>query len=235
VALHFLHVGKTGGSALKYALRDAGWPDTPFGPLVEHPHRRRWNELPPDEPVFFFVRDPIDRFLSGFTARQRRGAPRYHFRWTEAESEAFSRFSSAQELATSLESPDPDTARAAHRAMRRIRHLRSQSWTVGGPADLRPRLDRVVYIGRQETLDADWQNLQRILEVPDYIELPRDPVTANRTGDWSRDQIDDRARAALRRYYDKDYRLLDLCDDVRRRRGWVPARGLLGRLRANLR
>ena len=67
-----------------------------------------------------------------------------------------------------------------------------------------------MYIGRQETLDADWQNLQRILRVPDYIELPRDPVTANRTGDWSSDQIDDDARAALRRYYDKDYRLLEL-------------------------
>ena len=79
MAVNFLHVGKTGGTAVKWALRRAGLPDTPYGPVRVHRHTFRMRDVPPEDHVIFFVRDPIARFMSGFYSRLNKGQPRYHY------------------------------------------------------------------------------------------------------------------------------------------------------------
>jgi len=60
--LHFLHIGKTGGSAVKYAISQHSI-DSRYE-IHLHPHVVRLNDVPKGEKVFFLLRDPISRFIS---------------------------------------------------------------------------------------------------------------------------------------------------------------------------
>ena len=63
---HYLHIGKTGGTALKAALRAIDHPGTRF---LLHQHQVSLGQIHRGEPVFFFVRDPVALFaLHGATA-----------------------------------------------------------------------------------------------------------------------------------------------------------------------
>src|SRR5262245_57515857 len=96
--VHFVHIGKTGGTAIKRGLRNAGFafwrPDladeatpTPFGRIRLHHHGFRLSDVPPGDYAFFCVRDPIDRFTSAFYARLAQGRPRYDIPWNDVERE----------------------------------------------------------------------------------------------------------------------------------------------------
>jgi len=97
---HLLHIGKTGGNALKHALR----PYKTSGSLdiVFHPHSVRLSDVPVGESVLFMLRDPVDRFISGFNSRRRRGRPLNNFEWTQDEAAAFTAFPTANDLAEAL-------------------------------------------------------------------------------------------------------------------------------------
>ena len=232
MTVHFLHIGKTGGSSIKRALRDnelAYWrpearhkvPETPYGRIMLHRHRFRLEDVPPDDYVFFFVRDPIARFVSGFYSRLNKGQPLHYREWSPGERTSFEAFPTPQRLAAALAGDDAGERELAERAMRQIQHLRFMRRRLGPPDAVRARFDQIVYIGRQETLDADWRNIKSILHLPD-VELPSDPVAAHR-GDPSRDtSLDRSAVRALRDWYARDYRLVECCDEIRAERGWGP-------------
>ena len=82
MALHFLHIGKTGGSAVKEAI--AGRPG-----IALHEHGARLRDIPQGEPVFFTVREPLARYVSAFNSRLRAGRPRYDVPWSPDEAKAF--------------------------------------------------------------------------------------------------------------------------------------------------
>jgi hypothetical protein len=232
MTLHFIHVGKTGGTAIKRALREQGaayWNEreapnvrpTKYGPIQLHHHSYGLREVPADDYVFFCVRDPVSRFLSGFYSRLNKGQPRYYAEWTPAEREAFEAFPTPQQLAAALAGEDPDARLLAEQAMRRVRHLRPMTRSVGRRKALRARLEQVAYIGRQETLTADWERMKDVLGLPDEVQLPASPVRAH-VGDASLDtSLDEAAVTALREWYRRDYRLLKFSDRVRRERGWT--------------
>lgn len=69
--LHFLHIRKTGGTALKNALR--AHPVTENCVLHLHPHRIRLSDVPVGHRVMLATRDPVSRFVSGFGSRLRQG------------------------------------------------------------------------------------------------------------------------------------------------------------------
>ena len=220
--LHFIHISKTAGSAIKEAIRDAGEPATKFGKVFLHPHPRKLYELPEDHHVFFTVRDPIARFVSAFFSRLRKGQPTYFREWTAGEEEAFAVFKTPQDLAAGLASHDSETRAAADTAMKEIRQLRNRDlarW-LESPALLKRRSDHIVYIARQETLAEDWEVLREILGYPRDIALPADPKVAHR-GNKSDDRgLDETARRALVKWYARDYRILAYCDKLRRDRNW---------------
>ncbi len=119
---HLLHIGKTGGTAIKTALEHR--PQGAHYTLAVHPHRFTLADVPASEYAVFFLRDPMSRFISGFHSRKRQGAPRYHFPWSPEEAMAFGRFDTPNDLALSLSSPDPDVRLAAMDGMRSIKHVR---------------------------------------------------------------------------------------------------------------
>jgi hypothetical protein len=219
--VHFIHLSKTGGSAIKQAIRDAGEPETKFGKIFLHPHPRTLDELPEDHHVFFTVRDPIARFVSSFYSRLRKGAPKYFREWTTGEAEAFAVFQTPQALAAGLASPDREIRAKARTAMTEIRQLkRDMARWLESPALLRHRRGHIIYIARQETLAEDWELLKPILGYPSDIALPLDPKAAHRGASSDDRQLDETATRALVKWYAMDYRLLAYCEKLRRQHDW---------------
>src|SRR3954468_20142447 len=60
--VHMLHVPKTGGTAVRAALEDARLP--PGLRVLLHGHGMSLRNIPREDDVFFFLRDPVDRFVS---------------------------------------------------------------------------------------------------------------------------------------------------------------------------
>ncbi len=97
---HFLHVGKTAGMAVKVALREAT--GLANYRVVGQLHDFRLADIPETEYYFFCIRDPVDRYVSGFLYRELQGRPRFFHPWSEAEAKAFAQFPSPDALAVSL-------------------------------------------------------------------------------------------------------------------------------------
>jgi hypothetical protein len=226
--VHFIHLSKTGGSAIKQAIRDAGEPETKFGKIFLHPHPRTLDELPEDHHVFFTVRDPIARFVSSFYSRLRKGRPKYFRDWTTGEEEAFGIFKTPQALGAGLASSDHKTRAAARTAMTEIRQLRRDlaKWLYS-PALLKRRSDHIVYVARQETLAEDWELLKPILGYSSDIALPSDPKASHRGAESEDRSLDETATRALVKWYAGDYRLLAYCDKLRQERHWGSPMGEL--------
>lgn len=220
MSVHFIHIGKTGGSAIKWALRRSGAPGTPFGSLELHRHAFTIREVPADDHFFFFVRDPIARFMSGFYSRRNKGQPRYYYEWTKAERKAFQAFPTPQALAAGLAGEDPGQRARAVAAARAIRHTRPMTGFVGTPRELRRRADKLVYVGTLETLQDDWRQLREVLDVPRDLRLPKGPWRAHRQREPVDTSLDERGRRALEEWYAEDYKLVAYCEELRAERGW---------------
>jgi Sulfotransferase family len=241
MAVHFIHVGKSGGTALRHgvlAVRELRGGDTlesPWGEVYAHRgHRRRLSDTPEGDVVVFSLRDPITRFVSGFYSRLNKGAPRHFREWSEEERQSFEWFQTPVELADALAVPRGELHDRAAFAMRNIRQLKRRltHWT-GKPNYFRQNTDKVLYIARQETLDEDWEKLKELLGFPPEIMLPRDDIAAHRTS-YPRDvAISERGRLALRQWYSEDFKVLLIAEDLRK--GRRPSKLRKGRRPSKLR
>lgn len=221
MAVHFIHIPKTGGTSIKAVLRDAGRPDTAYGPLRLHKHGWTLENLRPRHHVFFCVRDPVARFVSGFHDRQRKAQPRYFFEWTEAEREAFETFATPQDLASALADDDA----AAIRAMEGIRHVNAhQHHYLGRERELSARVHQILFIARTEHLSQEWPLLSAAIGLPEGLQLPVDPVAAHRNP-LRPAPLDDRGQAAILAWYTEDVAVVRLCDAIRRERGFTAPGG----------
>jgi hypothetical protein len=215
--VHFLHVGKTGGTAIKHALRANRVTDRYLIKL--HAHCTTLMEIPPGEKVVFFLRDPITRFVSGFLSRQRQGRPRFFFPWSVDEDKAFQTFATPNELALALSWEDNDGRKHAIEAMHSIQHVSSFYWDwFQDESYFLSRLSDVFFIGFQESLCADFTDLKSKLRLPDTVALPTSDVEAHRTPDSSKVELQGEAIRNLERWYAQDYDFLHLC---REKAPWV--------------
>jgi hypothetical protein len=210
--VHLLHVGKTGGTALKAALE--GHTTDGHAIVVLHGHRVTLRDVPAGDRFMFVVRDPVERFVSAFHSRRREGRPRFEIPWNDAERTAFARFATPQELAIGLRADDAETRRAAETAMRSIRHVCTSYWDWFESASyFRSRLDDLFFVARLDSLAADFDRLRTLLGLGP-VTLPEDPVTAHRAPPGLDTRLDADARDALRRWYARDYAFVSLCDEV---------------------
>jgi len=211
--INLLHVGKTGGTAVKAALEKAVPANDAL--LRLHKHRVRLSDIPQGENVVFFLREPISRYVSGFNSRQREGRPRYYSPWSPAERIAFSRFRSADELAVSLSSWDPHVRSAAEDAMRSIQHVGASFyyWFVSDDF-FRSRSDDVIFIGFQETLNLDFDRLKHLVGLQSELTLPNDEVVAHRSPSEQDTKLSAQARTNLSRWYARDECFYRLCKEM---------------------
>ena len=220
VPVHFLHIGKTGGTALKHAIGRAQEPssaDKARLPYVVHLHRHavRLRDVPVGEKFFFFVRDPVSRFVSGFHSRQRRGQPRYSGQWSEQERDAYQRFGTPDRLASALSSTNDEERASAETAMRSIPHVRDSYWKWFGSEEyFMTRLDDLLFIGFQKHLSEDFEILKSRLRLPNDLALPDDDFHSHANPRHLDRTLGDAAVENLHKWYEEDFRFLKLCDKV---------------------
>jgi hypothetical protein len=220
MTVHFIHVGKCGGTALRFAVKQAqeetGPIESPWGPVSAQPgHKVTLADVPDGDKAVLAFRDPVSRFVSGFYSRLRKGQPRHFREWSDDERKSFDWFQTPEELADALGAGWRQRKRAEF-AMRSIRQLRRPMtrW-AGEPAFFRDNLDKVLYVARQETLDEDWERLKELLDIPRNVLLPQDDRGAHRTT-YPRDTaISERGREAIARWYAEDYELLGIAGELR--------------------
>lgn len=234
--VHMLHIGKTGGTAIKASLGECADHTrvvrSPLGRVTRasfrrttpgrslilqlYPHTYTLRHVPVGEKLFFVVRDPLARFVSGFYSRQRQGLPRVMNPWNAAEAEAFERFDTPNALASALAARDHATRSAAESAMRGITHVQSSYWDwFHDPAYFKSRLNDVLLIGFQETLDSDFEQLKSLLNLPASVRLPTDAVASHRSPPGLDRTLDPTSQAVLREWYAPDYQFLELCQSLR--------------------
>lgn len=206
---HYLHVGKTGGTAVKAALRPVATQGRYR--LDLHGHDFTLADVPSGERFFFAVRDPVSRFVSAFYSRKRRGAdPGGLHPWSPAEAEAFAEFPTANALAEQI-----DGSPSAAAAMRSIVHVRSHYSTwFGPPGELLTRRSDLLFVLRQEHLDADFARLVDRLGLAGRAALPTDDPRAHRGPRDVDRTLSDRAVGNLREWYADDIRFVELCESL---------------------
>jgi len=216
--VHFLHIGKTGGSAIKYALK--GNTKNSKYVIKLHNHETYMNMIPDGEKIIFFLRDPISRFVSGFYSRKRKGRPRYYVEWSKEEREVFSTFETPRELASALADEMSSLHKTAIIAMRSIEHFSPyKKWYVD-ISYFKSRMDDIFFIGFQETLRQDFSLLLNMLNIPERnARLPDDNVLAHKNPSTVDKCIDEDGRRALLSWYAEDYKFLHICRSIMEERG----------------
>jgi len=216
VQVHFLHIRKTGGTAIAEALK----PVARFYGIVLHGHSTKLSDIPASSKVVFFVRHPLSRYVSGFYSRLRRGLPRHYYDWTEDEARAFSRFQTANDLAEALTSADREVTLHAREAMQSVRHINSsyREW-LGGTAELDNKLDAILLVGLQEKLRSDFEYLKKQLDLPETLSLPESDLLAHRTPAEFDRRLSAVAERNLLEWYAEDIRFYEHCLELRARHG----------------
>jgi hypothetical protein len=211
--LNVLHIGKTGGTALKHVLREHAADAS--HQLLFRGHDVTLTDVPEGEQFMFLIRDPLTRFVSAFNGRLREDRPRYHYPWRDEEKVAFAIFKTPDELAVALSSDDDERRAQAEAAMHGIGHVNTPYtfWFRDEPS-FRKRLDDVFFIGLQDRLDEDFEVLRRKLALPADAHMPRDETVAHRTPVGFESQLSDTGRANLERWYAWDVAFVRLCREL---------------------
>lgn len=156
----FLHIGKTGGTQIMNIfskLRNHNFK------VVKHNHEIRLSDISVNNEYFFSIRKPVNRYLSGFYSRLRKGMPRLYCEWSKDEEIAFKNFSNANELAESIYLQN-EKGKKTKIAMTSISHINTNQidrFQKLSFLNHRPPL----FIIRQENLVSDMETLFKILEL----------------------------------------------------------------------
>ena len=108
----------------------------------------------------------------------------------------------------------------AQNAMRAIEHVRDSFWKwLGSPDLLSSRAADILFIGQQESLASDSRVLAALLGASS-IELPDDDVCAHRNPANIDKTLSPVALANLHRWYEADFRAIELCRQIATRAGF---------------
>lgn len=122
--LVFMHVGKTGGTTINTFFRNCHDLGLRVPIVLNHNWSFQMTRLRyPKAKIIVVLRDPLERFVSGFNSRLREGRPLGH-PWRNDEAIAFSHFNNAKVFVDALSSNDHYDISAALYCFRTIDHLR---------------------------------------------------------------------------------------------------------------
>lgn len=218
--VHLLHISKTGGTSLKKFLRQNNIDHTADGRrLVVHPHATRLSDVlgrDQTNQAAFFLRDPVSRFVSGFNDRLRQSAPKAFVPWTREEKVAFGHFQTPNDLAEALSAPDPVHQDRAFSATDSIFHTRLHytDW-LRNPEYLGSRIERILFVGFQETYDEDIGRFLTMIGVDASLH----PEHSNQAPDDDQRELSEPAQENLRRWYADDIELYEWA--LARRERWT--------------
>ncbi len=192
-----IHVGKSGGTSLRMALRE-----TPLGAEIHKVHIKR----PPIRSsleYYIIARGPISRALSAFNWRYKRVVTDGEQKGrVEGEYELLTRYETLNALALALYAPDGTPNQPVIAAFGRIHHIRENIAFYLDPLLDRVDPSQIKAVLMQENLDGD---IERVLGVRTQH---RDKQHGDSV-DPARKHLEPGAEANLRRFFAKDYACLN--------------------------
>ena len=213
--MHGLHIPKTGGNALRYALGKEL--ETDRYVVTFHMHDLTLRDVPKGDFVFFILRDPVTRFVSGFYSRKRQGQPKNFNPWTPGEKAVFEEFSSPNEMALALTSEDVEKKARATFGMDQLQWVTKSYWYwFENEAYFRSRVDDIIHVGFQERLVQDFAQIKAKLELPQELALPKDDLVSHRNPKHLDKKLDPQAEVNLRQWYKADYDFIELCNELQK-------------------
>ena len=147
---HFLHIGKTAGTAVNVALMaSSGYGEVPAREAPAPDRSARWYRRPITTSSVCGIRSTGTSVV--FSTESGRARPAIFIPWNKGEAKAFARFDSPDALAVSLSAGGAEQ-QDAEAAMRAIQHVRSSYWEwFRDPDYFKSRADHILWIGRQES------------------------------------------------------------------------------------
>jgi len=124
---------------------------------------------------------------------------------------AFSYFTNPDQLALSLVSEDQDERKKGINAMKSIHHVNSHYWDWFTNKDyFLSRAEDIFFIGFQESLANDFEQLKRKLDLPEGVKLPEDPVVMHKNP-MPVVELSQRAVQIMADWYKADYEFIGFC------------------------
>ena len=238
--IYFLHIGKTGGTALKWAMleyrklivangesnnifrynKDATKLSRRSIPsssgnksnILLCSHSSCIEDVPVGDKIVMILRDPISRFVSAFYHRRRMNKDH-----TEQEKQIFSHFTTPNQLAASQANPYCDKHKLALSALSDIGHTNCVSDWYKSIEYFNSRVDDVLFIGFTETLDIDFENLKKLLHIPFGIALPKQHYQSNKGPRWVTNEyktVSEPGLTFLKEWYKQDIEFVNLCKEI---------------------
>ena len=121
----FLHIPKTGGSSFMDYISS----NQELLAKVPTPLFHTWTlklalQYLPSSKIICFLRDPLERTISGYQSRSRMGLPKYRVPWRPAEASAFALFPTIIDFLSALSKSDERSLAAVTFAMQSIMAVR---------------------------------------------------------------------------------------------------------------
>ncbi|GMI36962.1 hypothetical protein TrRE_jg7147 [Triparma retinervis] len=154
--LHFIHIGKTGGT---YFVNNM-----PPG-IRNHWHHMQLGDLKVENrdnhKYIFFVRDPVDRWISAFMSRYRLGCPSHCHLGEEGEMRTFHLFPTPNSLAEALGTKLGKSSNALT-----YHTHRTTSFYLKDIDNLRAEIDHVAFVGDFRSLKKDMASIYSSMGLP---------------------------------------------------------------------
>jgi hypothetical protein len=209
--IHFIHIGKTGGTSIKNAFNGKYVFICKKCVICLHNHNTTLHNIPKGEKVFFVVRDPLSRFVSGFYSRWRMGKPRLYVPWREGEQKAFNEFDTPNQLGEALSNKNIEQRNKAIEAMQSIGHVRTSYWNwFKDDKYLKERVDDIAFVLKQENLNEDFEAFKKKFLIPDNIRIPKNEVKSHKNPSHLDKDLSDTAKGNLKKWYLSDYRFISI-------------------------
>jgi hypothetical protein len=208
----FLHLGKTGGTAfVTYASH--------YIPSIEKVDHKevKLKSVCGHHCAVLFVRDPIDRWISGYYSRYRRGCPMHCSNWTKCETKYFQQFPNVSALAEALYDSSNDTSSGTptsenefYHANRMVnycvRHLQLDfSFYL---RDLETEYTKIGYVGLTDNLEAEFQHFVSKFNFTQILKHSFESIHANPSNKTN--VLSEKGRINLIKSLAKDYYYMDV-------------------------
>jgi len=209
--LHFIHIGKTAGSSIRNSLIHFNNSQKKYHFNI-YGHSFKLYHLAKKEKYFLTIRNPVNRFVSGFLSQQNRVKFEIENKITEEEKyikgfkerEAFKNFSDANHLAESLFSDDLAIKTKAGSAMKNTKHLNDPYADYFSKEDLIER--KPLFVLELEKLDSDFSEFCKKFKL-EVIALPKEKKLTHK-GDYSNNkELSEGAILNLKKWYKDDFDL----------------------------